>query len=287
VSPSSFAPSVSVARPGPLRTLGRALAVQLWSAMVPWRWLLAALVFAVCAFLEKSQLDSSFFNEGITRPVDAWDMFPGLQLRYSMVYLLWGFGFLIFVLDTYHRGRDDGTLSLAFVRLPSRPLYWLATMGAVGVTALGYVTLAFVIALLVGMVVAPPASLWPMLPREGDVAMYPSWNVSVPTYSLLLVGYTAWALWVTGCTIVFLSLFVRRKAVLLGFVVAWNTLSFATIHSLAYLDGFGLLNIGYLVGMFKHHIQSPFPMGQFFAVTAAALVLMAVVGAWKMRREEP
>jgi hypothetical protein len=282
VSPSSSAPSVSVARPGPLRTLGRAVA-----ALVPWRWAVAALVFAVSALAGKSSLESSLYNLGISRPVDAWDMFPGLHSTYSLLYLLWAFGFLIFVLDTYHRGRDDGTLSLSFVRLPSRPLYWLATMGAVGVTALGYVTLAFVIALLIGLIVAPPASLWPMLPREGDVAMYPSWNVSVPTYSLLLVGYTAWALWVTGCTIVFLSLFVRRKAVLLGAVVAWNALSYATIHRIAYLGRFSLLNLGYLVGMFKHHIQSPFPMGLFFAITAAALVLMAVVGAWKMRREEP
>lgn len=255
--------------------------------MVLWRWLLATLVFAVSAYLAKGQLDSSFYNLGIQRRVDAWDLFPELLLDFALTFLLWGFGFLIFVLDTYQRGREQGTLSLAFVRMPSRALYWLGTMGAVGVTALAFVTLAFVVALLVGMVVAPPSSLWPMLPREGEPAMYPPWSISLPAYSLLLLGYTAWALWVAGCAVVFLSLFVRRKAVLLGVVLVWNALSISSYGMLGYVGSLGLLNVGFLVGMFKHYMEGRFPMDQFFAVTGAALVFMAVVGSWKMRREEP
>ena len=265
----------------------RAVAVQVWSGMVPWRWLLATVVFAVSAFLVEGQLDSSFRNREIHRPVDAWDLFPGLLIDFALVFVLWGFGFLLFIVDSYQRGREQGTLSLALVRIPSRPLYWLGTMGAVGVIALGYVALAFVVSLMVGMIFAPPPDIWPMLPREGELAMYPSWSMSMPVYSLLLVGYTTWALWVIGCAVALLSLFVRRKAVVLAAIVLWNALSMASHDMPVPVEVLRLLNVGFLVGMFKHHMKSPFPMDQFFAATGAALVLMAVVGSWKMRREEP
>lgn len=47
-----------------------------------------------------------------------------------------------------------------------------------------------------------------------------------------------------------------------------------------------LLNVGYLVGFFKHLSRTPFPVGEYFAVTGAALVLIALVGAYRLRREE-
>lgn len=270
-----------------VRILGRAVAVQVRSVMVPWRWLLLTLGFTVSAWAVREQLESSFHSFSIRRPIDAWDLFPGLLTEFHLEFLVFGFGFLLFVADMFERGREEGTMTTALVRMPSRALYWLGTMGAVGVTALGFAGLAFVITLLAGMVIAPPSSLWPMLPREDALLMYPSWSLPVPVYSLIAVGYTAWALWVTGSAIVFLSLFVRRKAVVLGVIVLWNAVSVATGDTLQ--DGLDrLLNVGFLVGIFKHHLKgTPVPMTHFFAVTGAALVLMALAGSWKMRREQP
>jgi hypothetical protein len=268
-----------------LRLLGGSIAVQVWSAMSPGRWILATAVFAVTAYFVEGQI--VFGDPDNRRRIDAWDLFPGLLIDFALLFVVWGFGFLLFVADSYSRGREQGTLSVALVRMPSRPLYWLGTMGAVGVVALMYVTLAFVVSLAVGMIAFPPATLWPMLPREGMLAMYPQWNMPLPVYHLILVGYTAWGLWVAGCVVVLLSLFVRHKVAVVSFVLAWNLVSMVTHNWLLHVNLLRIVNVGFLIGIFKHHMQKFYPAVPFFTLTAAALVLMAVVGSWKMRREEP
>jgi hypothetical protein len=272
---------------GTLRLLRGAVAVQVWSGMVAWRWLLAAAVFGVSSYLAGRQQQVLYINLGIQRAVDAWDLFPAMVIDFVTVFVVFSFGFLVFVVDSYHRGRDQGTLSLSFVRMPSRPLYWLGTMGSVGIAALLYVTLVLVVSWLVGLIAFPPSTFWPALPRAAEGGMYPPWHMPLLPYLLIFAAYTVWALWVAGCVVAFFSVFVRRKALVLAFVVLWNALSFITPDILVHMGAFQILNVGFLVGMFKHHIKDPYPMEQFFAITGAALVLMALVGSWKMRREEP
>jgi hypothetical protein len=72
-----------------------------------------------------------------------------------------------------------------------------------------------------------------------------------------------------------------------SFVLAWNFLSMVTHNWLLHVDLLRILNVGFLIGIFKHHMKKFYPAGPFFALTAAALVIMALVGSWKMRREEP
>jgi hypothetical protein len=270
------------------RALRRTTAVQVWSGMVAWRWVLVGMVFAVSALMAYEGLGNHFEYAEIRRPVDAWDIFPGLVTTFWLVFWVLGFGFPLFVVDTYQRGREQGILTMAVARVPSRSIYWLATMGAVGVMALGYAGACFLVSLLVGMLLCPPASAWPMLPREGLPSMYPRWDMSVPVYSIIVMLYTAYTLWITGCVAVLVSLLSRRKVVALGFIVLWVLLSMS-LHYLTVVGGMltRLLNLGYLIGIFKHHfIKEPFPMDLFFALTAAALVLMALVGSWRLRREE-
>jgi hypothetical protein len=268
------------------RALRRIIALQLWSGTAPWRWLLVALVFAASALLIEDSLRASFFNRGIRRPVDAWDLFPGMATDFRMQLGLFGFGFPLFVVDTYQRGREQGILTTALARMRSRSLYWLATMGALGVLACAYVCACFLVAFLAGMLLCPPASAWPMLPREALPAMDPPWSMPLPLYTLLLAAYTSWALWITGSIAVFVSLVARRKVVALAFIVLWPVLSISTWDTVSYRGPLRLVNLGYLVGIFKHHLKDPYPMDLFFAVTSAALVLLALLGSWRLRREE-
>lgn len=268
------------------RVLRRAFSLQVWSGLVARRWLLVGLVFGVSAVLIESTLTARFGNAQLPRQVDAWDLFPGMCSQAYYVYVLFGFGFLLFVVDTSHRDREQGTAAQALARMPSRSLYWLGTMGAVGAMALGFVGLGAAAAFLVGLAIAPPSSAWPMLPRAGVDWMYPEAALPVPMYALLLIGYTAWALWVAGCAVVLLSHFTRRKVVVLGAVVLWAVLGLSATSLSSALGHARLLNLGYYISISKHHVEDPFPLGVFFAITGAALVLMAALGSWRICREE-
>jgi hypothetical protein len=269
-----------------LRILGRVILIHLRSGGIAWRWGLLTLMFVASSLFVENFLRSAFFNTEVHRRVDAWDLFPGLFVGVHTSYFIVALGFLLLVVDTYHRERDQGTATLSFSRIPSRSLYWLGTMGAVGAMAVAFVGLAWVVTSLVGLVLAPPASAWPLLPRESIPVMYPPDAMPLLVSDLLLMAYTSFTLWVVGCAVVLLSLFVRRKAVMLGVIFLWVLTGFSTFDMFGMPRNLHLINVGYYIGIYKHRLEDPYPAPLFFSVSGLALVLMAVVGAWRLRREE-
>jgi hypothetical protein len=269
-----------------IRVLGRVILIHLRSGRIAWRWGLLTLMFAASSLFVENLLSSRFFNTEVPRKVDAWDLFPGLFVVVHSLYFVVAFGFLLFIVDTYHRERDQGTATLSISRIPSRSLYWLGTMGAVGATAVAFVGLAWVVTLLVGLVIAPPASAWPLLPRESVPVMYPPDAMPLLVSDLLLMAYSAFSLWVVGCAVVLLSLFVRRKAVMLGVIFLWVLTGFSTFDMHGVPRYLHIINVGHYIGIYKHRLEDPYPAPLFFGVSGLALVLMAVVGSWRLRREE-
>jgi hypothetical protein len=265
-------------------TLARAISLGAWRGMVAWRWGLLIPLFAAGTFLCMDTVEFSTDGFYISRRVDAWDLFPAMVL-YDYSLLLLGVGFMLLVGDSYRREQEQGAVALSLIRVPSRTVFWLGEMGAVGIMALCFCGLGLAISFLVGLFIAPPLEAWPMLPREALPGMYPEARLPVPVYLVLLAGYTAWSLWVAGCAIVLLSLFIPRRTGVLAVIALWAVSSLSWIQP-NYRGYARLLGLSYLVGFFKHLGKDPFPLGGFFAVTGAALILMAIVGSLRLRREE-
>ncbi len=267
-----------------LRAIGRSTRLSITSSFVLWRWALLFALFILTAFLVEDTLDFYFRDGHVARKVDAWDIFPTIVSHTYVVHFLFAFGFLLLIGDLYHREREQGTAALLTVRMPSRPVYWLGKMGALGINACAFVGLSFVISLLVGFIIAPPSTMWPMLPRPNIRALEMHVHMPLPVYSLLLAAYTAWGLWVGGSVILLLSLFVRNTAIILGAIAGWVLLSMSGDW---YFGGYiKLFLIGHILGMYKHHGEYAISMPVFFAFTTTVLISTALIGSWRMRREE-
>lgn len=264
------------------RVLGRSVVLHLWSGLVAWRWLLLTAVFILGAILIEDTLTFYFKKDEIPRAVDAWDLFPAMLSHRYFVLFLFAFGFLLLIGDSFQREREQGTAALFAVRMPSRSIYWLGKIGAVGLLAALFVALCLVLTLLVGLVLAPPSTAWPQLPRPALEVMYLDVAMPLPVYTLLLAGYTMWALWTIGSVILLVSLLVRHRVAILVAIAAWLAAS-------VFVDTFGalrLLRLGDLLSIHKHRGDAPISPACFFAASGAVLVLTALAGSWRLRREE-
>jgi hypothetical protein len=268
-----------------LRALARSTSLSFLGGFSRWRWALLTALFALAAGLVVDTLQYFFTLRKITRPVDVWDIFPTLLRHTYVLHFLFAFGFLLLVGDHYHRQRDQGTAALFAIRMPSRRLYWLGNMGAIGIMAGLFIGVCWLMSLLVGFIMVPPPSLWPMLPRENPSFLNVSVHMPAPIYSLLVAAYTAWGLWIGGSAILLVSTFFRNTAVVLGAIAAWVL---ASLSASWYGESFTMrfLCIGELIGHHKHRGEHPMSLGTFFAGSATMLVLIAVIGSWRMRREE-
>lgn len=270
-----------------LRSLARITSLSFHSGFVRWRWALLTSLFALAAGLVQDTLQW-LFKEGankVSRPVDVWDMFPALLMHTYVAHFLFAFGFLLFIGDHYHRQRESGNAALFAVRMPSRRLYWLGNMAAVGINALLFMSVCYVMTLIVGFIIVPPDSLWPMLPRETMRALSHTPAMPAPVYSLLLVFYTAWGLWISGSLAMLVSTFFKNTAVLLGLIAGWVLLSL-TMGWYTRFDFQRFLLIGELLGVHKHYGDRAISLGTFFVVSSIMLVLIAIIGSWRMQREE-
>jgi hypothetical protein len=286
VSALSHATTTRPPEPSAAGTLLRAVRLQVWSSLVAWRWTLVALVFAFTSALVQDTLAVYFKNSNVGRPVDAWDIFPTMLFHTFSLHILFGFGFLLLAGDSFLREREEGTAALVAVRVPSRSIYWLGKMGAMGVTAALFAGIGLAASLLVGFAIVPPEDAWPSLPRPALPDMYPALHLSMPVYNLLLAAYTAFSLWVLGCTALLFSVLVRHKIVLLA------TMAFWTMGSIFFFNAYQarglsrLLRLGYFISSRKHHDDAPMSLATFFTAGAAVLVVTAVAGAWRLQKEE-
>ena len=266
------------------KTLVRTTALCIRQGFIAWRWLLACPVFAVAALIGKDTVRFGFERADIHRPVDLWDLFPGMLL--DQFFLLWilAFGFMLLVGDSYLRERERGAVALCALRLPSRTLFWLGKMGALGVMALSFVGLGLAVILLMGVFIAPPGGE-PLLAREGLPGMYLWTGLPIPVYLLFLAGYTAWALWLIGCLVVLVSVFIPRKVTVPAVIFTWVGSSLPALR-VRYQDYLRLLNLDYFLSVDKHDAPPVMSWQAYFAIGAAAAVLMAAAGAWRLRWEE-
>jgi hypothetical protein len=267
------------------RTFGRITRLHFHSGFVLWRWALITAIFALAGGLCVDILRHHFNELRISRQVDVWDIFPALSSHNYIEHFLLAFGFLLFVGDRHHRQCNQGTALLFAIRAPSRSLYWLGTMGALGLDALFFMSICFVTTFVIGCIAAPPESLWPMLPRETIAPLRVSVEMPLPLYSLLLMVYTAWGLWIGGSIVVLVSTFFRNTAILLGVIAGWVVLSLIGSGNVRFaFERF--LFIGELIGHHKHDGKPAMSLGTFFLGSTLMLVLIAFIGSWRMGREE-
>jgi hypothetical protein len=269
----------------PLRTLARSTTLSFLGGFVRWRWILLTALFAISAGLVENIVSDYFELKKVARPVDTWDLFPAIVSHTYTLHFLLAFGFLLLIGDHYHRQQAQGTAALFAIRMPSRRTYWLGNMGAIGLMAALFVGTCWLMTFLVGLILVPPSTLWPMLPRETIKPLMTSVHLPAPVYSLLLAAYTAWGLWIGGSAILLLSLFVRNTAVVLGAIAAWVMLSLsATWFGEAFVMHF--VCIGDLISTHKHDGEYAMSLGTFFACSTAMLIVIAMIGSWRIRREE-
>ncbi len=268
-----------------LRTLARSTALSFLGGFSRWRWALVTALFALAAGLVTDTLRHFFTLRKITRPVDVWDLFPALLNHTYVLHFLFAFGFLLLIGDHYHRQRDQGTAALFAIRMPSRNLYWLGNMGAIGIMAALFMGICWLMTLFVGFIMVPPSSLWPMLPRENLSYLNVPVHMPAPIYSLLVAAYTAWCLWIGGSAILLVSVFFRNTGVVLGAIAAWVLASLALSGNIRWRwEHF--VYIGELIGHHKHRGDRAISLGTFFIGSSIMLVLIAALGSWRMRREE-
>ncbi len=268
-----------------LRTLARSTALSFLGGFVRWRWGLLTALFVITAGLVEDILTHTFDTYKISRPVDMWDIFPAIMSHTYTLHFLLAFGFLLLMGDHWHRQQAQGTAALFAIRMPSRRTYWLGNLGAIGLMAALFVGICWLMSFLVGLILAPPSTFWPMLPRETIRPLATSVHLPAPVYSFLLALYATWGLWIGGSAILLLSLFVRNTAVVLGAIAAWIMLSLsATWFGDAFVMHF--VCIGDLISTHKHRGEYPMSLGTFFIGSTAMLVLIAALGSWRMRREE-
>lgn len=268
-----------------LRALARSTALSFLGGFSRWRWALVTALFVLAARLVTYTLGYSFRERHISRPVDVWDLFPALLNNTYVLHFLFAFGFLLLIGDHYHRQRDQGTAALFAIRMPSRQLYWLGNMGAIGIIAALFMGICWLMSLIVGFIMVPPSSLWPMLPRESLSFLNAFVHMAAPIYSLLVAAYTAWGLWIGGSAILLVSVFFRNTAVVLGAIAAWALASLALSWNIRW-PWERFVYIGELIGHHKHRGEHPMSLGTFFIGSTIMLVLIAVIGSWRMRREE-
>lgn len=267
------------------RSLGRVTALSFLSGVVRWRWALVMAMFTLAAGTLSDTLQYSFNESHISRPVDVWDIFPALLRHTYILHFLFCFGFLLFVGDHFHRQRDLGTSTLFAVRMPSRRLYWLGNMGAMGINAFLFMIGSWIVSLIVGFIMVPPSSFWPMVSRETVRQLIIPLQLPIPVFSFLLALYTAWGLWIAGSLVMLVSTFFKNTAVLLGTITGWVLLSLALGWD-TYWPWQRFLFVGELIGHHKHLGERAISLQTFFLGSSLMLVAIALIGSWRMRREE-
>lgn len=267
------------------RSLTRITWLSFLGGFVRRRWALVIAVMTIAAGTMADTLHYSFDADKVTRPVDVWDIFPALLRHAYILHFLFAFGFLLFVGDHAHRQRDFGTSALLAIRLPSRRLYWLGNMGAIGINAFLFMLTCLCISLIVGFIMVPPSSLWPMTSRETIRQLAIPLQMPIPVFLVGLAMYTAWGLWIAGSFVMLVSTFFKNTSVLLGTITGWVVLSVALSWQ-AYWPWERFLYVGELIGHHKHLVERPVSLSMFFLVSTAMLVAIAAIGSWRMRREE-
>ena len=213
----------------PLRRLGRLLLHHLTHGVVPWRWLLLPLGVAIVALTSRSWVTFDYVHQ---RPRDSnlWDLLPYLLCERPGLLWAFGLGFSLVAGDSLIRARTSGAAALTLIRGHSRTAWWSTHLGAVGLQALAYATVASASILLVALF-SFPFSLEPSATARAEVLeqmLYPRWSfLSMPVFSLAIAARTALGLWLAGSVLSLSSLFSSHPLTPLLLAAGWLLLSAA------------------------------------------------------------
>lgn len=172
-------------------------------ALNTWRWFAVPPVFILGGWLGASHAEyvMEVLLAAPLRP-NFWDGALILPTKKYAITLGFVLGFLLVTGDSYVRDHHDGTASLTLLRSCSRVGWWSGKVLGLAFPALAYSILAYTCALIGSILVLPVesgASQAATIPWGYDGGLYPRFEwMPTPLFFLLVVVYTAFALWAVG-----------------------------------------------------------------------------------------
>lgn len=224
-----------------------------YRSLYTWRWLAVPPVFMVGGWLGADHADfiMTVLNRS-TRQPNFWDgalILPTNKLALVFAFVL---GFVLVIGDLYVRDHSQGTAHLTLLRSGSRAAWWAGKILSLASPALLYSGLAYLFALL-GSALRLPVTLGTSgaaeIPWGGErAALYPRFgDIPMPLFFLLVIVYTAFALWAVGSTVLAVSALYPRMVVPLAAGLALVLIGSGLREPFFYERGAALFNPVYHV----------------------------------------
>lgn len=271
----------------------RLLPVEVARAAGSWRWLAVPPVFFGAGWLGS---ENAAFNYAAQQPRQAnlWDAPLIMMTNNSVLIFACTLGFVLVVGDLYVRDRSSGAAAMTLVRTRSRASWWAAKVGALGPAALAFSALAFLSALAAGAIRLPLAGGWSpaaRIPWGNPAAIYPSFGyLPPPVFLLLVVAYTALALWAIGAVVLAVSTFYPHMVTPLAAGLAWTITGSSLVAPLYLRTGAGTLDpqfrLNYAIHFATDGGSMAMPWLISLAVGGASLLVATLGGVWRLRRTD-
>lgn len=239
-------------------------------------------------------LDDATYDYAAQEPRDAnfWDVPLSMMASAPLVVFVFVLGFVFVTGDLYVRDRDSGTAAMTLIRATSRASWWTAKLASLGVLSFVYSFVAF-FSILALSAIHLPIELAPSpaaeIPWGDESSLYPRLEeLPMPLLFLLVILYTAFALWGLGAVVLGASLLYPRMVTPLGVGLSWVLFSWlvAPIYNRQWpgtLDP--MYHVTYVI-----HFESPYfeptPWSTSFIVIAATLASTLLLGAWRLRKTD-
>lgn len=264
-----------------------------FQALGTWRWLAVPPVFLlggwlgaghaeyVMEVLARTQREPNFWDGALILPTN----------KYALVFPF-VFGFLLVTGDLFVRDQQDGTATLTLLRSRSRVGWWAGKVLALAPPALLYSTLAYLFALVGSAIllpVEPGASRAAEIPWGAEVALYPRFEfMPTPLFFVLVVLYTALALWVVGTFVLAASALYPRLAVPLVVALGWVLAGIQLEEPFLYKPGVvnPIYHATYVSNFDAGGGVSVAPWLYAGASLGGTLLIALAAGAWRLRHAE-
>lgn len=275
-----------------IRSLARLVLFDAIRGLGNLRWLVVPPILFVIGWLDVDYVQYDYQAQE-PREVNIWDGPLSMMTYGGAVIFILVLGFVIVSGDLYVRDRASGTAAMSLVRSRSRMGWWAAKIGALGLLAFVY-SAVFAASTLAASATRLPLALGPspaaQVPWSDQSALYPRFEeLPMPLFFLLVVLYTALALWAVGAVVVWVSALYPRVVTPLAFGFLWVVGISWIVAPVYQRQGFGKLDPVYQVS-YAVHFGAPgleaTPWSTSCAVILGTLALVLLAGAWKLRRTD-
>lgn len=256
------------------------------------RWLAVPPILFLAGWLAVDYVQYDFQSQR-ARITNVWDGPLSTMADASLVVFVFVLGFALVTGDLYVRSLSSGRAAMTLVRARTRDSWWAAKVGALGVLALVYSAVSFC-SILTASAFRLPLSLEPSkaseAPWNSPESLYPRFvELPIPLFFIVVVLYTALALWAVGAIILWISVLYPRPVVPATAGLLWVILGSPLIAPLYQREGVGTLDPMYHVSYVIHFTTSSnqaTPWVSSLILIAATLSLVLCAGAWKLRRTD-